>query len=160
TLFLQWMVRSRYLSRRAGLRCLVEDQVPLVGLAAAIGIPLSLLPPFGPLAGVLVAIWVGGTLLARRGWGLAYGLLVAAEAVALTLGVPAVASLVAVAGVTTIGVVVGTATSPPSLGESLGRLPRALAAGLIGALLGGVLIGDASLGWGVHGAFPALALVP
>src|SRR6185312_6896908 len=34
------------------------------------------------------------------------------------------------------------------------------AAGAIGTLLGGLLIGDQSLGWGVHGAFPGLALAP
>ena len=30
----------------------------------------------------------------------------------------------------------------------------------MGALLGGLLVGDPTLGWGVHGAFPALALLP
>jgi hypothetical protein len=48
---------------------------------------------------------------------------------------------------------------PPAL-ELPGRAQRALAAGAIGALLGGLLVGDATLAWGVHGAFPALALVP
>jgi len=37
---------------------------------------------------------------------------------------------------------------------------RALWAGAIGLALGGLLVGDSSLGWGVHGAFPALALLP
>jgi len=160
TLALQWTLRSRYLSRRAGLRCLLEDRTSLIFLATAIGIPLSLLPPFGPVAGIFVVIWVGGTLLSRRGWGLGYGTLVVGEAWALGAGAPAMASLVVVAGATTLAVLVAIATSEASTGEQPGRLARALAAGLIGALLGGVLIGDATLGWGVHGAFPALALVP
>jgi hypothetical protein len=44
--------------------------------------------------------------------------------------------------------------------EPAGRIGRALWAGAIGAALGGLLVGDSSLGWGVHGAFPALALLP
>ena len=44
--------------------------------------------------------------------------------------------------------------------EPAGRVGRALWAGAIGAALGGLLVGDPSLGWGVHGAFPALALLP
>lgn len=160
TLCLQWTVRSRYLSRRAGLRFLVEDQVALVLLIALIGGTLALVPPFGPIAGIFVAVWVGGTVLARRGWGLVYGALVLGEAVALELGAPARDSLVVLAGVTLLGVLLAVATSGAPSNEAPGRVGRALSAGGIGALLGGVLVGDTSLGWGVHGAFPALALVP
>ncbi|HYV16814.1 MAG TPA: hypothetical protein VE972_12430 [Conexibacter sp.] len=160
TLCLQWMVRSRYLSRTGGMRLIVEDQVPLVLGLGLLGGTLALLPPFGPLAGIFVAVWVGGTVLARRGWGLLYGALVLGEAVALELGAPARDSLVLLAGVTLLGVLIAIATGGAASNESPGRVGRALAAGTIGALLGGVLVGDTSLGWGVHGAFPALALVP
>lgn len=160
TLCLQWMIRSRYLSRRAGLRLLVEDQVPLVLLIGLIGATLALLPPFGPIAGIFVTVWVGGIVLARRGWGLLYGALVLGEAAALELGAPALDSLVVLAGVTLLGVLLAIATSRAPTNESPGRAGRAVSAGAIGALLGGVLVGDTSLGWGVHGAFPALALVP
>ena len=44
--------------------------------------------------------------------------------------------------------------------EPAGRVGRALWSGAMGAALGGLLVGDSSLGWGVHGAFPALALLP
>jgi hypothetical protein len=160
TLALQWMLRSRYLSRRAGLRCLLEDRFPLALLAIAIGAGLALLPGAGPIAGAFVAIWVAGTLIARRGWGLVYAGLVLGEAVALAYGAPARGSLAILAGVTLLGAGLAIATSGTASEEELGRLGRALAAAAIGALLGGMLVADTSLGWGVRGAFPALALVP
>jgi hypothetical protein len=51
-------------------------------------------------------------------------------------------------------------TSHEKSKEPAGRVGRALWAGAMGAALGGLLVGDSSLGWGVHGAFPALALLP
>jgi len=160
TLSLQWMIRSRYLSRQAGLRLLAADRVPLSLLAAAIGTLLLLLPGFGPIAAMLVAIWVGGTVLSRRGWGLAYGALLIAEAVGLAAGLAADLSLGAVTLATTIAVAAAVGTAGAASGELPGRMARALVAALLGALLGGLLVGDTSLGWGIHGAFPALALVP
>ena len=160
TLSLQWMIRSRYLSRPAGLSCLAEDRVPLSLIAAAVGTPLLLLPGFGPIAAMLVAIWVGGTVLARRGWGLTYGALLIAEAVGLAAGLAAGVSLGAVTLATLIAVAVAIDTAGAPSIELPGRLERALVAGVLGALLGGLLVGDTSLGWGIHGAFPALALVP
>jgi hypothetical protein len=160
TLGLQWILRSRYLSRRAGLRCLAEERVPVVLACAAIAGGLLALPGYGPPAAAFVATWVGGTVMARRGWGLVYAMFVVGEAVALQLGEPAARSLEALAGVVLLGVLLAVVTSRGASLEPPGRLARALAAGAIGALLGGVLVGDTSLGWGVHGAFPALALVP
>jgi hypothetical protein len=160
TVCLQWMVRSRYLSRRKGLRCLAEDRAVLALLMVAVAGLLVALPRFGPIAGMFVAIWVAGTLLARRGWGLAYGALLVGAAVALEARLPALAVLGALAAVTLLGALIAVLTSGAASDEPPGRVGRAFAAGAIGALLGGLLIGDASLGWGVHGAFPALALVP
>jgi len=161
TLALQWAIRSRYLSRRAGLSCLAEDWIPLVLFSAALAGGLCWIPGYGHVAAMFVAIWVGGTILTRRGWGIAYGALLIAEAVGLEHGVPALASLLTLTGVTLVGAVIAILTAPG--GRSLtppGRLSRAFAAGVIGGLLGVLLVGDPSLGWGIHGTFPALALVP
>ena len=59
-----------------------------------------------------------------------------------------------------ISCVVAVRTGDETSEEPAGRIGRALWAGAIGAALGGLLVGDSSLGWGVHGAFPALALLP
>jgi hypothetical protein len=160
TLGLQWTVRSRYLGRPSGLRCLAEERGRVLLAALAVALPLALVPHVGPLADVLVVIWVGGTLLARRGWGLAYAALVAGEALALGAHVPAAASLLGLAAAVCAAGVVAVATARGPAPEAPGRARRALAAGAIGALLGALLVGDQSLGWGVHGAFPGLALVP
>ena len=55
---------------------------------------------------------------------------------------------------------VASAFRRPDTGEIPGRLVRACAGGLLGALLGCLLVGDPTLGWGIHGVFPALALLP
>jgi hypothetical protein len=161
TVCLQWTIRSRYLSRRMGLSCLSDDRLALWLAAVAVLALLLALPRFGAIAAMFVAIWVGGTVLARRGWGLAYGTLLIAGAVGLEAGRPADLLLGFLTATTLLGVVIAvrTAAGTPSL-EPPGQLRRSLAAGAIGALLGGLLVGDTSLGWGIHGSFPALALVP
>ena len=161
TLALQWAIRSRYLSRRSGLACLAHDRLSL-GAVAVLGIwgPLMLLRPYGPLAGMFVAIWVGGTVLARRGWALGYGLLLVAAVIGLQADVPAYPLLETLTGIVLVGGVVAVRTGEKGSNEPAGRVGRALWAGAIGAALGGLLVGDPSLGWGVHGAFPALALLP
>jgi hypothetical protein len=160
TLALQWAVRSRYLGRPSGLRCLAQERMRVLLAAVAIGVPLAFAPRIGPLAGVLVLIWVGGTVLARRGWGLVYAALVLGEALALGAHAPARWALAGLAAAVLAGCVIAVARARGPAPEAPGRVSRALAAGLVGALLGGLLVGDRSLGWGVHGAFPGLALVP
>jgi hypothetical protein len=161
TLALQWAIRSRYLSRRSGLACLAHDRLVL-GALALLGIegPLMLLHPYGPLAGMFVAIWVGGTVLARRGWALPYGLLLVGAVVGLEARLPAYPLLEVLTGVVLVAGVAAVRTGEEHSNEPAGRVGRALWAGAIGAALGGLLVGDPSLGWGVHGAFPALALLP
>ncbi len=84
TLALQWAIRSRYLSRRSGLACLAHDRLVICALALlVVELPLMLLHAYGPLAGMFVAIWVGGTVMARRGWALAYGLLLVTAVIGL-----------------------------------------------------------------------------
>ncbi len=161
TLALQWAIRSRYLSRRSGLACLAHDRLVLCALGLfVIEVPLLLLRPYGPLAGMFVAIWVGGTVLARRGWALPYGLLLVAAVIGLEAELPAYPLLEVLTAVVLIGSVVAIRTGEEHSNEPAGRVGRALWAGAIGAALGGLLVGDPSLGWGVHGAFPALALLP
>ncbi|ADB50952.1 hypothetical protein [Conexibacter woesei] len=160
TLALQWALRSRYLSRRAGLVCVAEDWLGLTLVLVAVEACVAAVPGFGPVAAMLVAVWGGGTVLTRRGWALGYAGLLIAESIGLALGLPALASLAVLTVVTLAMVVVAVATATGAAIAPPGRLSRALAAGVIGGLLGGLLVGDPSLGWGIHGAFPALALVP
>jgi hypothetical protein len=161
TLALQWAIRSRYLSRRAGLACLAHDRLVLcaVGLLG-IGIPMMLLGSYGPLAGLFVAIWVGGTVLARRGWALFYGVLLVGAVIGLEARLPAYPLLGGLAATILVAGVIAVRSSRERSNQPAGRVGRALWAGVIGAALGGLLVGDSSLGWGVHGAFPALALLP
>jgi hypothetical protein len=162
TLALQWAIRSRYLSRRSGLASLEHDRAGLcaVGLLV-IELPLVLLlPSYGPLAGMFVAIWVGGTVLARRGWALSYGLLLVCAVVGFEIELPAYPLLEGLTAVILVACVVAVRTGGGRSDEPAGRVGRALWAGAIGAALGVLLVGDSSLGWGVHGAFPALALLP
>lgn len=161
TLALQWAMRSRYLSRRSGLACLAHDRAIVAALGLlCIEAPLIALRSYGPLAAMFVAIWVGGTVLARRGWALAYGALLVGAVIGLRADVSAYPLLECLTAVVLIGAIVGVATGGGRSDEPAGRVGRALWAGAIGLALGGLLVGDSSLGWGVHGAFPALALLP
>lgn len=162
TLALQWALRSRYLGRRSGLACLAHDRLTLAAICLlGIELPLMLLlRPSGSLAGMFIAIWVGGTVLARRGWALPYGLSLVVTVIGLQAGVSAYPLLIALTAAILVGVVIAVRTGDERSDEPAGRVGRALSAGAIGAALGGMLVGDPSLGWGVHGAFPALALLP
>lgn len=160
TLALQWAIRSRYLSRRAGLVCIAEDWVPLTLVVAAIEGCVFAVPGSGPIAAMLVAVWGGGTVVTRRGWGLAYAAMLVAATAGLIGGLPAIATLIVLTGAMAATVVAAVATASGLAIAAPGRITRALAAGVIGGLLGLLLVGDPSLGWGIHGAFPALALVP
>jgi hypothetical protein len=161
TLALQWAIRSRYLSRRSGLACLARDRLAVCALALiAIEGPLMLLHSYGRLAGMFVAIWVGGTVMARRGWALAYGFVLVAAVVGLEFRLSAYPLLEGLTALILATAVWAVASGGGRSDEPAGRVGRALWAGAIGAALGGLLVGDSSLGWGVHGAFPALALLP
>ena len=129
-------------------------------LLLAVELPLMFLGPEGRLAGMFVVIWVGGTILARRGWGLFYGGLLVATVFALESAVSAYPLLLALTAIIVASGVIGIRTSHETSKEPAGRVGRALWCGAMGAALGGLLVGDSSLGWGVHGAFPALALLP
>jgi hypothetical protein len=161
TLALQWAIRSRYLSRRSGLASLAHDRVAFCAVCLfGVALPLLLLSSYGPLAAMFVGIWVGGTVMARRGWALAYALLLVGAVVGLELEWPAYPLLEALTAIVLVACVIAVRTGGGRSDEPAGRMGRALWAGAIGAALGGLLVGDSSLGWGVHGAFPALALLP
>ncbi|HSO98763.1 MAG TPA: hypothetical protein VLP43_07410, partial [Solirubrobacteraceae bacterium] len=70
---MQWGLRSRYLGRPHGIACLARDGLGSWALILVlVDVPLLLVPHWGIIAAMLIPIWVGGTILTRRGWGLIY----------------------------------------------------------------------------------------
>jgi hypothetical protein len=158
---LQWTLRSRYLSRRFGLSSLARDGWACCGLLLAlIEVPLALIPSWGPMAAILVPVWVGGTVLTRRGWGLMYAAVLVLATVALDNGLPAYVVLGALTAVTLVLCLAAVASRRRATDERPGTLRRALSAAMLGAAIGVLLVADPSLGWGVHGIHPAIALLP
>ncbi|MBV8998829.1 MAG: hypothetical protein JO304_07205 [Solirubrobacterales bacterium] len=158
---LQWALRSRYLSRRTGLALLARDGLALCALTAfACAVPLALMPGWGPLAAILVAIWVGGTVVTRRGWGLLYALTLVATSVALAHHAQPYLVLGLLTAFTLSVALAAVLTRRAATEERAGTMSRALVAGLLGGAIGLLLVSDPSLGWGVHGVHPAIALVP
>ena len=158
---LQWGLRSRYLSRRSGLALLAHDGLAFSAVAAVgFVLPLALMPRWGPVAAMFVATWVGGTVATRRGWGLLYALMLAGASVALAhhAGPYLVLGLLSV--LTLALALAAVLTRRAHTDERAGTVPRAVLAGLLGGCVGVLLVGDPSLGWGVHGVHPAIALVP
>jgi hypothetical protein len=159
---MQWALRSRYLSRRDGFALLAADGLLCCWLLIwAVELPLALfMPGWGPIAALLVPIWVGGTLLTRRGWGLIYAFALVVGTVAMYRHEPGYLVLGTLAAFTIGLSLVGVLTRRQATDERAGRAARALLAGLLGASVGVLLVADASLGWGVHGLHPSIALVP
>jgi hypothetical protein len=158
---LQWGLRSRYLSRRRGLALLAHDGIVACGLALLlVEVPLVLLFPWGPVTALLVAIWVGGAVLTRRGWGLLYALGLVAGTIMLDRANPAYVVLGSLAAFTLALSVAAVLTRRAPTNERAGGKPRALLAALLGMCVGVLLVADPSLGWGVHGIHPAIALIP
>lgn len=156
----QWMLRSRYLSRRHGLSLLARDAIPLSALMLLIDLPLICTVSWGPLAALMITIWAAGTILTRRGWGLVYAAVLAGGTVALRdLGDPYL-PLSALACITTLLCAAALLTRRTGTDERSGGVSRALLAGTLGGGLGLLLVADPSLGWGVRGSYPALALLP
>lgn len=160
TLALQWALHRRYLGRRDGLGRLARDRAVIWLIPpTVVGVPFLALGVPGALGGLLVATWVGGAILARRGWSLWYGILVVLVAIGLDANLPALGLAAAAAAVTLTAVWLALASSE-SASHSPAPWRRAASAGLIGAGLGALLVVDASVGWGIRGALPALALIP
>ena len=158
---LQWGLRSRYLSRRHGLALLAHDGILCAALVIVlVELPLVLRPPWGPVAAMLVAIWVAGTVLTSRGWGLIYALALVATTIALDRDQAAYVVFGALTAFTVVACLVAVLTKRKQTDDRAGTAPRALIAAALGAGVGVLLVADPSLGWGVHGVHPAIALVP
>jgi hypothetical protein len=158
---LQWTLRSRYLSRRYGLSSLARDGWACCGLLLVlIEVPLALIPSWGPMAAMLVPVWVGGTVLTRRGWGLLYVAVLVLATVALDSRLPAYIVLGTLTAITLVLCLAAVATRRQATDERPGTLRRALSAALLGSGIGVLLVADPTLGWGVHGIHPAIALLP
>jgi hypothetical protein len=158
---LQWALRSRYLSRRAGLQCLARDSlVCSVLMITLVEVPLALIPHWGPVAAMMVPVWVGGTVLTRRGWGLMYAAVLVGGTIALDSGQPAYLALGALTAITLLMCLMAVLTRRQPTDERAGTAHRALLAAMLGGCVGVLLVADPTLGWGVHGIHPAVALLP
>jgi hypothetical protein len=157
---IQWGLRSRYLSRDAGLALLSRDGAAWCLLAVTLGLPLALIPGWGPTAAMLVGIWVSGTVMSRRGWGMVYALALIATAAALDRDAAPQLVLPALTACTLVLGVASVLTRREVTDDRPGTALRAAIAALLGGCVGVLLVADPSLGWGVHGVHPAIALIP
>jgi hypothetical protein len=159
TLALQWLLWSRFLGHDGGLgRLRQEAPVVAAGGAAIVG-ALASLGTGGILAAMLVATWTGGTILVRRGWVIWYALVLSGAAAALHHGTPTLELLAAATFTVLLATTLALATQAPVAGAS-GPWSQAVLAGLVGGALGALLVDDQTIGWGVRGYLPALALIP
>ena len=158
---LQWGLRSRYLSRPEGLECLARDGVSvLVWCLLLAALPLLSFQGWGPVAAMLVPVWVGGTVVTMRGWGLLYAGVLVVGTVAMERAVDPYIVLGSLAGITLLICLAAVGSVSPRTDLRAGSVRRAMLAGLIGGFIGILLVADPSLGWGVHGLHPSIALLP
>jgi hypothetical protein len=159
TFALQWVMWSRHLSKGDGLGSLRrEGPVALVGLAA-IAATLVSLGDAGAVAAMLLVTWTSGTVLLARGWGTLYATLLGVVGVGLVCGLDPYA-LLGSAAAGSLGAVATAVATADTGSATPGAWPQALLVGVTGAGLGALLVTDNTIGWGVHGALPALALIP
>jgi hypothetical protein len=159
TLALQWLLWSRYLGHDGGLGRLRHEAPGVLAVGAGIAGALASLGIGGIVAAMLVATWTGGTILVRRGWVLWYALVLALSAIALHDGAPALPLLAAAALTVLLATTAALLTQPLAAG-SPSPWRQAILAALVGGGLGTLLIADHTIGWGVRGYLPALALIP
>jgi len=157
---MQWGLRSRYLSRPEGMRCLARDGTVVLLCLFLADLPLFLFPGWGPVAGMLVCVWVAGTVVTIRGWGLVYAGVLVVGTIAMGQGLDAYVVLGSLAALTLLMCVAAVGSVRQRTDARSGPMRRTALAGLIGGLIGALLVGDPTLGWGVHGLYPALALLP
>lgn len=157
TLALQWALLARHLGRPAGLAGVGAGSLAVGAVAVVAGLTL-VLGVAGTLAGLLTVTWTAGGIAIRRGWAVAYCVVVAGATPALAAGadplvvVAVVAAAVAALALLAVGTAAGTPATP-------GRWSRTLGAGLTGAGVGVLIVGDPSVTW-TAGASAALALAP
>jgi len=158
---LQWGLRSRYLSRPEGLECLRRDGMSVLLWCLAVAVlPLLLFHGWGPVAAMMVPVWVGGTVITMRGWGLLYASVLVVGTLAMEHAVNPYIVLGSLAGITLLICLAAVRTVSARTDLRAGSMRRAILAGLIGGFIGVLLVADPSLGWGVHGRHPAIALLP
>ncbi len=157
---LQWGLRSRYLSRPEGLECLARDRVSVLLFLLLVDLPLLWFHPWGAVAAMLVPVWVGGTVLTMRGWGLLYAGVLVIGTVAMGRAVDPYIVLGSLAAITLLLCVAAVGSVERRTDLRSGAMRRAMLAGLIGGFIGALLVADPSLGWGVHGLHPSIALLP
>ena len=158
----QWGLRSRYLGRPQGLACLARDGLWVWALLLlVVDVPLALIPRWGPVAAMMVPIFVGGTVLTRRGWGLIYAGVLVVGTLVMGQGVDPDAVLAALTTITLAMCLLAVRSSKQTrTDERAGTVDRALTASLIGGAMGVLLVADPTVSLGVHGAYPAIALLP
>ena len=157
---LQWGLRSRYLSRPEGLECLARDRASVLLFLLLVDLPLLWFHPWGAVAAMLVPVWVGGTVLTMRGWGLLYAGVLVIGTVAMGRAVDPYIVLGSLAAITLLLCFAAVGSVQRRTDLRSGAMRRAVLAGLIGGFIGALLVADPSLGWGVHGLHPAIALLP
>jgi hypothetical protein len=157
TLALQWALLARHLGRPAGLAGVGAGSLAAGAVGVVAGLTL-VLGTAGTLAGLLTVTWTAGGIVIRRRWAVAYCVAVAGATPALAAGadplvvVAVVAAVVAALALLAILGAAGTPATP-------GRWSRTLGAGLTGAGVGLLIVGDPSVTW-TAGASAALALAP
>jgi hypothetical protein len=158
----QWALRSRYLGRPQGLACLARDGLGVWALLlVVVCVPLAFISGWGPVAAMMVPIFVGGTVLTRRGWGLIYAGVLIVGTLVMSQGVNPLVVLAALTTITLAMCLVAVRTSRQKhTDERAGTVDRALTAALIGGATGVLLVADPTVSMGVHGAYPAIALLP
>jgi hypothetical protein len=157
----QWALRSRYLGRPHGLACLARDGVWRWALLLAfIDAPLVFIHSWGPVAAMLLPIWIGGTVLTRRGWGLYYSGVLLVATFAMDAGAGPLIILGALTTITLLMCQAAVRTSRQETDERAGPADRSLLAAVIGGIVGVLLVADPTLALGVRGAHPAIALLP
>jgi hypothetical protein len=157
---LQWGLRSRYLSRPEGLECLAREAGSVCLWCLLLDLPLLFFGQWGIVAAMLIPVWVGGTVLTMRGWGLLYAGVLVIGTVAMERAVNPYIVLGALAAITLLICVAAVRSVRKRTDVRAGPLRRALLAGMIGGSIGVLLVADPSLGWGVHGLHPSIALLP
>ena len=95
-----------------------------------------------------------------RGWGLLYAGVLVIGTVAMGRAVDPYIVLGSLAAITLLLCFAAVGSVQRRTDLRSGAMRRAVLAGLIGGFIGALLVADPSLGWGVHGLHPAIALLP
>jgi hypothetical protein len=160
TLGLQWGLSSRYLVRENGRAQLARRRgVLALGALALVGVGWLGLGESGLIAGLLTVTWVAGTVLlqCRRARPYAAGIL--ATTIALLAGVAPVPVLAVAAASAALATLAALRPPAEPMRAAGARWTRVVAATVIGAGTGILLISDPTVTW-TEDAVPAVGLLP